>query len=157
LCNYTILRWVRLHNFEFNCPHASADKESIAFADRSISYRNRGSETRTSQKGARLLALEEIWLDVYIEDIAAQTLNGVIEGKNVYALPIFDVKALVDIHKVAKLDAKVITCNLVHLYAAFLDIVRAQTDEHCVSPFLSAEVMCKTRAEVPKSQRRTGQ
>jgi hypothetical protein len=52
-----------------------------------------------------LLALEEIRLDVYIENIATQTLDGVIEGKDVHSLAIFNVETLVNIHKIAKLNA----------------------------------------------------
>jgi hypothetical protein len=37
LCNYTIFCRVCLHNFKFHCTHATADEESVAFADRSVS------------------------------------------------------------------------------------------------------------------------
>jgi hypothetical protein len=50
----------------------------------------------------------------------------------------------VNIHKIAKLDAKVVTSDLVHLYATFLDIVGAETSEDSVVPLLSTEAMCKT-------------
>jgi hypothetical protein len=69
----------------------------------------------------------------------------------VHTLAIFNVKTLVDIHKITKLDAKVVTCNLVHLYATFLDIIGAETDEDSVSPLLSTEKMCKARVELPES------
>jgi len=49
----------------------------------------------------------------------------------------------VDINKIAKLDAEIVTCNLVDLYAAFLDIVGAQTDEDGVPPLLPAKVKLK--------------
>jgi hypothetical protein len=39
------------------------------------------------------------------------------------ALAIFDVKTLVDVNKIAKLDTKVVACNLVQLYATFLDVI----------------------------------
>ena len=55
-----------------------------------------------------------------------------------HALSIFDVETLVNIHKIAELDAKVVTCDLVHLYATFLDIIRAQTDKDGIPPLLSA-------------------
>jgi len=38
LCNYTIFRWICLHYFEFNRPHATTDEEGVAFANRTISY-----------------------------------------------------------------------------------------------------------------------
>jgi hypothetical protein len=103
-----------------------------------------------------LLTLKEIRLDVYIENITTQSLDRVIEGENVHALAISDVETLVDIHKIAKLDAKVVTCNLVHLYATFLDIIGAETGEDSIPPLLSAEVMCKTRVEFSERLRRTG-
>lgn len=90
---------------------------------------------------AQILALKEIRLDVYVENIAAQTLDGVIKRKNMHALSIFDVKTLVNVHKIAEFDAKVVTCDLVHLYATFLDIIGAQTDKDSIPPLLSAEVM----------------
>jgi len=61
----------------------------------------------------------------------------------VYTLAIFNVETLVDINKIAKLDAEIVTCNLVDLYAAFLDIVGAQTDEDGVPPLLPAKVKLK--------------
>jgi hypothetical protein len=88
-----------------------------------------------------MLALKEIRLDVYVENIAAQTLDRVIERKNVHSLSIFDVKTLVNIDEIAELDAKVVTCDLVHLYTTFFDIVGAQTDQNSIPPLLSAEAM----------------
>jgi hypothetical protein len=94
--------------------------------------------------------LEEVRLDVHIENIAAQALDRVVEWQNVHTLSVFDIKALVDIDEVAKLDAKIVTCNLVHLYTTFLDIIRTQTDQDGVSPLLPAEATRKAQ----KLQRR---
>ena len=74
-----------------------------------------------------------------------------------YALAIFDVETLVDIHKIAKLDAKVVTCNLVHLYATFFDIVGAQTDENGIASLLATEVIRKALNGIPRDFRRTEQ
>lgn len=60
-----------------------------------------------------------------------------------HALAIFDVETLVHINEIAKLDAKIVTCNLVHLYATFLDIIGAQADEDSVPPLLPAKTMCE--------------
>ena len=83
--------------------------------------------------------LKEIRLDIDIENIATQTLNRVVEWQNVYALSIFDVKALVDIDKVTKLDAEIVARNLVHLYATFFNIVGAQADEDGIPSLLATE------------------
>lgn len=87
--------------------------------------------------------LKEIRLDVHIENITTQTLNGVIEWQDVYALPIFDVKTLVDIDKITKLDAKIVTRHLVDLYAAFIDIVGAQADKDGIPSLLATEAIRK--------------
>ena len=38
-----------------------------------------------------VLTFEEVRLEVYIKDIATETLDGVIEGKNVYTLAVLDI------------------------------------------------------------------
>lgn len=48
-----------------------------------------------------------------------------------------------DIDKIAKLDAKIVACNLIYLYATFLNIIGAQTDEDSVPPLLPAETVCQ--------------
>lgn len=89
-------------------------------------------------KAVRIRTFEEVRLDVYIENIAAQALDRIVERQNVHTLAIFDIKALVDIDQVAKLDAKVITRNLVHLNTTFFDVIGAQADKDGVSPLLPA-------------------
>ena len=76
-------------------------------------------------KAVRIRTFEEVRLDVYIENIAAQALDRIVERQNVHTLAIFDIKALVDIDQVAKLDAKVVTRNFVYLYATFHNVIRA--------------------------------
>lgn len=86
---------------------------------------------------SRKSTFEEVWLEVNIEDVATEALNGVIEGQDMYAFAVLDVRALVDVDEIAKLHAKVVTRNLVHLDLALLDIVRAQANEDSVSPLLT--------------------
>ena len=85
--------------------------------------------------------LEEIRLDIHIEDIATQTFNRVVEWQDVYALSIFNVKTLVDIDKVTKLDAKIVARHLVHLYATFFNLIRAQADEDGIPSLLATETV----------------
>ena len=105
----------------------------------------------------KMRTLKEIRLDIDIENIATQTLNGVIEWQNVYALSIFNVKTLVDIDKVTKLDAKIVTRNLIHLYATFIDIVGAQTDENGIPSLFATKVIRKALDGIPRDSRRTEQ
>jgi len=60
-----------------------------------------------------------------------------------HALPIFYVKTLMNINKITKLDAKVVACDLVHLYATFFDVIGAQTYKDSVPPLLPADTMHK--------------
>ena len=88
--------------------------------------------------------LKEIRLDIYIENIPTQTLNRVVEWQDVYALSIFNVETLMDIDKVTKLDAKIVTRYFIHLYATFFDIVGAQADEDGIPSLLATEAIRKT-------------
>jgi hypothetical protein len=120
-----------------------------------MGHRDKNSSAAIMQ--VKMRTLKEIRLDIDIENIATQTLNGVIEGQNVYALSIFNVKTLMDIDKVTKLDAKIVTRNLVHLYATFFDIVGAQTDENGIASLLATEVIRKALNGISRDSRRTGQ
>ena len=93
---------------------------------------------RRSKVGKVALTLKEIWLEVNIEDITGETLDRVVEGQDVDALAVLDVQARVHVDHVAKLDTEVVTCDLVHLDFALLNIVRAQADEHSIVPLLAA-------------------
>ena len=80
---------------------------------------------------------KEVRLEVHVEDVAAQTLDGVVEGQDVDALAVLDIETLVHIDEIAKLDAQVVARDLVHLYPALLDIVGAQADQDSVAPLLA--------------------
>ena len=95
-------------------------------------------QKKNQEKSKELQTFEEVGLEVNIEDVTAETLDGVVEGKDVYALAVLDVQARVHVDHVAKLDTEVVTGDLVHLDFALLDIVRAQADEHSIVPLLAA-------------------
>ena len=69
------------------------------------------------------LTFKEVRLEVDLEDVAAQALDGVIERKNVDAFTVLDIQAWVDIDHVTELNAKVVAGNLIHLDLALLDVV----------------------------------
>ena len=94
----------------------------------------------------------QTYLQENVKQIAAQTLNGIIERKNVYPLAILDIMASVHGAKVAQLDAEIITgdCDggeldsglfsncgraFVHLNLALVDVLRAKADENCEAKF----------------------
>ncbi len=85
--------------------------------------------------------LQEVWLEVDIEDVAAQAFDGVVEGKDVETLPILDIQARVHVDHVTELDAEFIAHYLVHLDLALLNIVGAQADQHGIMPLLPAKYM----------------
>ena len=81
--------------------------------------------------------LEEVWLEVNIEDVAAETFNRVVEGKDVDTLSVFDIKALMYVYEIAELDPQVVAGDLVHLYASLFNIIRAETDKDCIAPLFT--------------------
>ena len=86
----------------------------------------------------RRRTLEEVWLEVDLEDVAAKPFDRVVKGKDVDPLAVFDVQARMHVDEVAELDAQVVARHLVHLDPALLYIVRAQTDQHRVFALLAA-------------------
>ena len=40
LGHYTELRWIGLNNFELHCSHATADQESVAFANGTVCWKD---------------------------------------------------------------------------------------------------------------------
>ena len=68
---------------------------------------------------------QEVGLEVYIENVATEAFDRVVERQDVDALAVFDVQALVYVDEITQLDAQVVASNLVHLNLALLHIVRA--------------------------------
>ena len=89
------------------------------------------------QQGPSQRTLQEVWLEVNIEDVAAETLDGVIERQNMDALSVFDVQTRMDVDHIAELDAQVVARHLVHLDLSLLDVVGAQADEHSIMSLLA--------------------
>ena len=73
----------------------------------------------------KLHTLKEVGLEVDVEDVAAQTLDRIVEREDVDALAVLDIQALVYVNEIAQLNAQVVASNLVHLDLALLHIVRA--------------------------------
>lgn len=97
------------------------------------------SETRyDSEVHVLIRTLKEVGLQVDVEDIAAQTLDRIVEWQDVYALAILDVKTLVYVHEIGKLDTQVVSGDFVNLDTALLHIIGTQADENRVSPLLAS-------------------
>ena len=82
--------------------------------------------------------LQEVRLEVDIEQVAAETLHGIVERKYVYSLAVLDVRTSVNVNDIAELDSQVVSGDLVHLNLALVDIVGAETDKNGISSLLSA-------------------
>jgi len=80
--------------------------------------------------------LKEIWLEVHVENVAAESLDRIVKRQNMHSFSIFDVQALVHIDDIAELHAQVVSSDLVELDATFLDIIRTQTNKHGIFPLL---------------------
>ncbi len=66
------------------------------------------------------VGLQEVGLQESIEQIARETLDGIINGQNVHSLTVLDVRALVNGDDVTESDAEVSTDDLVHANLGFL-------------------------------------
>ena len=64
---------------------------------------------------------QEVWLEIHVENVATQSLDRVVERKNMDALSVLDVEALVDVNEITELDAQVVTRDLVDANTAFLN------------------------------------
>jgi hypothetical protein len=91
--------------------------------------------------------MEEVGPDVYIKNIATEALDRVVERQNVHTFSMCDIKALMNIDEVPKLYAKVVTRNLVDLYATFLNVIRALADQYSISPLRPAETIRETQKD----------
>ena len=81
--------------------------------------------------------IEEVRLEINLEQVTTQTLNGVVKGKDVYPLSVLDIETLVNVDKITEFYTQVLSRNLVQLNASFLDGIRGQADGDCVVAFLS--------------------
>ena len=80
---------------------------------------------------------EEVRFEINIEEVTAETLNGVVEWKNMHSFTVLDIETLVNVNKITELDSQVVASNFVHLDLAFLDVIGGQANENCISPLLS--------------------
>ena len=104
LCHNTVLGRVGLDDFELNFTHTTSDLEGIALPHRSVS-------------------LKEIRLEVDLEEVTAEALDGVIERQDMDAFSVLDVWERGDVAQVCKLDAQVVTRDFVHLDLPLVDRV----------------------------------
>jgi len=54
-----------------------------------------------------------------------------------HTLSIFDIVACMDVDEITELHTQVVSRHLVHLYATFLDVIRAQADQDGIASLLS--------------------
>lgn len=57
------------------------------------------------------------------------------------ALAVFDIHALMYVDDVAEFHSQVVSSDFVHMYLALLDVVRGQTDEDGIAPFLASAIL----------------
>ena len=82
-----VLGRVRLHHLELDGAHAAAHEEHVVLADGAV-------------------GLEEVRLEEDVEQVAADTLDRVVDRKDVHALAVLDVRALVHGDHVAEADLR---------------------------------------------------
>lgn len=84
---------------------------------------------------------KEIWLEVDVENVSTQTLDRVIERKDVNTFAVLDIETLMHVDEIGQFDPEIIASNLVHLNPTFLDVIGTQADENCVSSLFPTNIM----------------
>ena len=80
---------------------------------------------------------EEVRFEINIEEVTAETLDGVVEWKDVHSFTVLDIEALMNVNEITELDSEVVSGNLVYLDLALFNGIVAQTDENSVSSLLA--------------------
>ena len=80
---------------------------------------------------------EEVRFEINIEEVTAETLDGVVEWKDVHSFTVLDIEALVNVDEITELDSEIVSGDLVYLDLALFYCIVAQTDENSVSPLLT--------------------
>ena len=80
LSDDTVLGRIRLNDFEFHWPHAATHEESVTLSDRPVSLQEVRLDVNLEDVAAETFnGIVEIGLDVKLEDGAAETFNGIVE------------------------------------------------------------------------------
>mmetsp|Transcript_62640 Transcript_62640/g.175079 ORF Transcript_62640/g.175079 Transcript_62640/m.175079 type:complete len:229 (+) Transcript_62640:1885-2571(+) len=114
------LAGVHADNLELNRPEAAAHQEEIALAGRPV-------------------GLQEVRLQVRVEEVPGDALDGVVERQHVHALPVRDIAAGVDGDDVAQADAEVLAHHLVHADPLVLQVLVREDDAHRVLALLALD------------------
>jgi hypothetical protein len=85
----TVVGGVGFDDLELDRSHTTTDEEEIALADGSV-------------------GLEEVRLEVDLEEVSGDALDGVVDGEDVDALSILDISAGVKRHDISKTDTQVL-------------------------------------------------
>ena len=111
---------VGLDDLELDGVHGGPDEEEVALLDGPV-------------------GLEEVGLEVDVEEVAGDALDGVVEGEDVDALAVRDVAAGRDGHNVGETDAEVLANDLVHLDVGIVAVLVRQHDADGVAALLALD------------------
>ncbi len=87
------------------------------------------------------ITFQEVGLEVNIEDVTTQTLDGVVERQNMNSFSVLDVETLMYADEVAKFDSQIVTSNFVHLNAALFNVIRTQANQYGIASLLATIVI----------------
>ena len=100
--------------------HGSTDKEEVALLHRAV-------------------CPKEVGLEVNIEEVAGNTLDGVVEGKDVDALAVRDVTARGYSNNIGEADAEVLSDDLVHTDVGVVAGLVGQDDADGITALLALD------------------
>ena len=111
---------IGLHDLELHRMHGGADQEEVPLLDGPV-------------------GLQEVGLEVNVEEVAADSLDGIVQGQDVDALPVRDVPACRDRHHVGEADPEVLADHLVHADVGIVAGVVGEDDADRVPALLALD------------------
>ena len=91
---------------------------------------------------------QEVGLEIGLEEVALETLNGVIEGKNADGLGVRDLTGGVDGDDIAQLDTEVLANNLIHTDDTLGDIIIGDGDTDSIVASLAFNLNSVTTEKI---------
>ena len=111
---------IGLHDLELHRMHGGADQEEVPLLDGPV-------------------GLQEVGLEVNVEEVAADPLDGIVQGQDVDALPVRDVPACRDRHHVGEAHPQVLADHLVHADVGIVAGVVGEDDADGVPALLALD------------------
>lgn len=119
-CHNAVRRGVGFDHLELHRVHGAAHQKQVPLLHRSV-------------------GLQKVRLEVHIEEIAGDALDGVVQRQNMHALTVWHVAARSHRHHVRQTHAEILADRLVHAHVGVVARLVGEHDAHSVLSLLSLD------------------